>query len=545
MSEEKEGGGQGGGTPSSAGFGNLSEFWFHAKPIILIGCLILFSLYTNEAIIQYRMDEYNRAMETLSQTYNSSHALNMLARFELIKKRQNMPDEDETGLELKLQSLASGKLLVTDAHEASIKSKIIGAAINGVGFILGKKKSKADVPNKVMNNLEVAYFYERSRKYDKAIEIYAKGLSDKDLPPEVSATLLLHRGFCSSLMGDYEKAKGDFDKTARLVPESEESRVATRLKELTQGLEDQVKLALESKQAPFQSGKQMFLLANYAEAAKSLQKVLSSPSSDSLERIQSRYLYARSQEELGQDSDAVLTYRTVIQQAPNSEEAKKANRRLYVLGKFYNNDEDLAKSALKKMEKYQDFKFINSLKSLDVPKPKEGRAAQAAPTEELATTTGEHGATKLDKVDMIDLKGDEKKNEEAKKAAEKEDAQKLSATLKHDVKARRAEARIIADPLRQEAIFASIEGNMGEMEFIYQKFMRKGVIFEGNLTVRILIDPAGQVKEARIVNEKSTIDNAPFNAEVLQNVKKWRFRADPHANGDIPVSFPLKFVNKE
>ena len=527
-------------------FGNLSEFWFHSKPVIFILSLILFSLYTNDAVIQYRMDEYNRAMEALSQTYNSSHALNMLARFELIKKRQNQTEEeDETGLELKLQALASNKLIVTATKEFNLKSKVIGNIINGVGFILGKKRSKADVPNKVMANLEVAYFYERSRKYDKAIDIYSKGLSDKNLPPEVSATLILHRGFCSSLMGDYKKAMGDFDQTVQLVPESEEAHVAVKLKELTQGLEDQVNKALAAKTAPFQAGRQLFLLANYSEAAKSLQKVLANPSTDSNELIQSRYLYARSQEELGQDSDAVLTYRTVIQQAPNSEEAKKSNRRLYVLGKFYSNDEDMAKSALKKMEKYQDFKFINSLKSLDVPKPKAGRDIQTSPTQDSSSLTQEHATTKLEKLDVADLNGEEKTNNQAKKLSEKAEAEKLAVTLKRDVKARRGNAKIIADPLRQEAIFSTLESNIGELQFIYQKFMRKGVIFSGNLTVRILINPAGLVKDARIVNEKSTIDNSNFNTEVLQNVRKWRFREDFHATGDIPVSFPLQFVNKE
>jgi hypothetical protein len=80
--------------------------WFSVRPVILIGLLILFSLYANDAIIQYRMDEYNRAMETLSQSYNSSHALNMLARFELINKRRNQPEEDDAAMEMRMQSLA-------------------------------------------------------------------------------------------------------------------------------------------------------------------------------------------------------------------------------------------------------------------------------------------------------------------------------------------------------------------------------------------------------------------------------------------------------
>ncbi|MDB5051118.1 MAG: hypothetical protein JWO30_4189 [Fibrobacteres bacterium] len=523
-----------GDSPGQSQFGYISNLWHNYRPIVLIIALILFSLYTNEAIIQYRMNEYNRAMETLSQTSNSSHALNMLARFELIKRRQNQPEEDETAMELKMQSLASGKLLVADNRESSLKSRIIGAAIGTVGFILGKKRAKAEVPNVVQQDLEAAYFFERSRKYDKAIEIYTKGLNGPNLSPEISATLLLHRGFCSSLTGDYRKAKEDFTSVVSLVPETEEAHVAIKLRELTHGLEEQVRLAKDSKQTPFAAGRQLFLLANYTEAAKSLQKVISNPESDPAEKLQSRYLYARSQEEMGQDSDAVLTYRSVIQSAPNSEEAKKANRRLYVLGKFYSNDEDLAKSALKKIEQYQDFKFINSLKTLDVARPK---PVAAVPVEEVAAVKLE----KMEKLDTAAMKTEKDKKDKAVKA----EAEKIAFTLKKDVQAKRAVAKIIADPMRQEAIFGTIENNQGELEFLYQKFMRKGIVFEGNLTIRILIDPTGAVKDARIVNEKSTIDNSGFNSEVLQNVRKWRFRADPNANGDVPVSFPMQFVNKQ
>ena len=349
-------------------YGALSEMWFSSRPVILILGLILFSLYTNDAIIDYRMDEYNRSMEALSRNYNSGHALNMLARFELIKQRQNLAEEaDETALELKLQSLASGKLIESKVREKSTQTKAIEMVIHGVGFILGKERARVDVPVGMAQELEVAYFYERSRKYDKAIGVYTLGLEGKNVSPDVGATLLLHRGFCASLLGDYAKAMEDFKRAAALVPESEEARVATRLSEITFGLQEQVRLAKESKnQSPFQSGRQLFLLANYADAARSLQKVIADAKADPAQQMESRYLYARAQEELGQDSDAVLTYRSLIQSDPEGAFAKKANRRLYVLGKFYSNDEDLAKSALKKIEQYQDFKFINSLKSLEV-----------------------------------------------------------------------------------------------------------------------------------------------------------------------------------
>lgn len=525
-------------------FGALSNLWFSARPILLIGALILFSLYANDAIIDYRMEEYNKSMEALSQSYNSGHALNMLARFELIKQRQNIAEEaDETALEMKLQSLASQKLIERKAVEKTLQTKAIEMVIRGMGAVLGKKRVVTEVPSGLAQELEVAYFYERSRKYDKAIQVYSRGLEGKDVAPEVSATLHLHRGFCASLLGDYSKAIADFKAAAALMPESEEARVAIKLSEITVGLQEEVRLAREAKdQTPYQSGRRLFLLANYAEAARSLQKVIADAQADEAQKMESRYLYARAQEELGQDSDAVLTYRSLIQHDPNGAYAKKANRRLYVLGKFYSNDEDLAKTALKKIEQYQDFKFINSLKSLEVAKtPRLAAAAREADEAAAGTENAVDRVGKLDAVKEGDLKA-----AEAAKAAGAAEAEKVAATLMKDVRAvRRAAPKIKADPMRKEAIFTTLQDNQGELEFLYQKWLRKGPVFEGNLTVRILIEPSGRVRDAKVVMEKSSVDNPAFSTEILQTVKKWRFREDPGATADVPVSFPVRFVNKD
>ncbi|HLP40130.1 MAG TPA: tetratricopeptide repeat protein, partial [Fibrobacteria bacterium] len=408
-------------------YGSLSNLWFSYRPILLIAALVAFSVYTNDAIIEYRMEEYNRSMEALSQSYNSGHALNMLARFELIKQRQNLQEEgDEAALEMRLQSLAAGKLIENRAREKTLETRVIEMVIRGVGVLLGKKRTVAEVPSGMAQELEVAYFYERSRKYDKAIEVYSRGLKGRGISPEVSATLLLHRGFCASLLGEYVKAMEDFARTASLVPGSEEARVAIRLSEITRGLQEEVRLARESKdQTPFQTGRRLFLLANYAEAARSLRKVILDPNADETRKLESRYLYARAQEELGQDSDAVLTYRSLIQQDPEGAFARKANRRLYVLGKFYSNDEDLAKTALKKIEQYQDFKFINNLKSLEMAKAPRAVAAPIQ-TDEAAAGADEAVSRmgKLDAVDVGDLRGQDKG---PTGMTEKAEAEKLSA----------------------------------------------------------------------------------------------------------------------
>ena len=213
-----------------------------------------------------------------------------------------------------------------------------------------------------------------------------------------------------------------------MVPESEEAHVAIKLREMTQALEDQVRLARESKQSPFLAGKQLFLLANYAEAARSLQKVISSATSDSSEKLQSRYLYARSQEELGQDSDAVLTYRTVIQASPNSEEAKKSNRRLYVLGQVLQQRRGPGQVGAEEDGKVPGLQVHQQPEDPGrAPAQGSRRSVVTPPADEVADAAGGQGSLaleKLDKLDVGDLKGQESDKEKKAKA---ESAEKANA----------------------------------------------------------------------------------------------------------------------
>lgn len=485
-------------------------------------------------------------MVALSQNYNSNHSLNMLARFELIKKRQAAPEDDESGLEVRLQSLATQQLITNQVPIQSFSSKLIQTLIGGVEFILGKKKVKIDLPPDMLKELEVAYFYERARKYEKAIEVYKSRLSDTHLTEGLQATLVLHIGFCTSVLGQYDPAIVQFKKVIDLVPGSEDAHVAQKLIDILKGLQDQIREARALPQTPFSQGRQMFFLANYQEAIKILEQVVADEKTIPSEVLEGDYLIGRSQEEMGMENEAVQKYRQIIAQNPNSNTAKKANRRLYLLGKIYVNDSDLTKAALKKIEQYQDFKFINTLKSLDDSKPKETRAGMVS---HEANSLQEYKVAKMENLEDIqiaDLRGQDKKTKGDKDEEVKVAALQLENKLKPTIAPpKHVAAKIHADPMRQESIFATIENNHGELEFVYQKWLRKGQAFEGQITVRMLVDPKGEVKDAKIVNEKSTITNEGFNSEILRNIKHWKFREDPGSNVDIPVSFPVQFVQKQ
>ena len=99
----------------------------------------------------------------------------------------------------------------------------------------------------------------------------------------------------------------------------------------------------------------------------------------------------------------------------------------------------MAKTALKKIEQYQDFQFINSLKSLEVARPRPAKPAASADTQDVSALR-EHSAAKLEKLDLVgvaDLRGELKAKKEDSARARKAEAEKLVATLRKDGQARR------------------------------------------------------------------------------------------------------------
>lgn len=489
------------------------------------------------------MKEMARAMAALSQSYNNTSALSMLARYEMIRQRGSMPEEDETALELRLQAMVNApqaKGQVESAQTPTLQEKVIIWLLKGVRLILGKSEHIYDIPDGTRRDLELGYYYERARKYTQAVGIYSHALDAGNLSAQSAATMRLHRGFCLSLLGDLAGARKDFQTISTLISSTDENRVALRMMDILKGMETELRLAHQQSLGPLEQGKRLFRLGSTIEAMNLFNQVLSDAKATASQKLEVRYWFGRAQEEMGQDSDAVATYRSIVGEAPNSNLARQANRRLYVLGKFYQNDADLEKAALQQLQKYQDFQFINALKSAEQTKTRvavmQRRQAIRADSSRAAMASDSLEKTPDGTAPVAALK---------RADSAQDQAGSLKAALRKIPEQRHMATRIKADPLRREAILATIESNRGELEFLFQKWLRKGEPFDGRLTVRLVIGPDGAVRDAKTVSEKSTIEHPAFVADVLQNVKRWRFRGDPGETADIPVSFPLDFKSRD
>ncbi len=513
--------------------------WYTLRPILVVGLFLCLSIFLNEAVIQYRFQQFNVAMDQLSRSSNNNHSLNILARLHLIQERMHEESDAQTAFEVKLQALSSGALTEDGFNKQSLAKKTIGLAINGLQFALGKENQAIHLSDTLTRKeLEIAYFFERSRKYDRAAKIYQKALSSPELPTNLHSALNLHLGFCLAMLGEYQKSIQTVTSVQKSAPNQDDRMVAAKMIRYLEEQERQIALAKNSSLGASERAKQMFLLANYNEAIQLLQERLKAPKLSSEERAELLYYLGRSQEEMGLEGFAIEQYEKIMADYPNSDFAKKANRRMYILGKFYAYNNKLTSAALERIDKYRDGQFFASIKKFEKLDNIDENVLNRA-NSNLGNSQTVSALNDLDRIDVAKLQGDAPpENKFSGMAPNSVKAPELVAPTENTAEI----AKTPIDPVRKEAIFGVIENNSGELQFIYQRWLRKGDVFEGNVTIRMVVEPEGKVAKVTIIQNRSSIKNAEFLKEVIERIEQWKFRPDPNAGPDVPITFPIRFV---
>jgi len=120
-----------------------AEFFYTVNPILLIIMFVLFSLYVNNVIIKYRLKELDHALLLISDRENSGHAMNMLARFHLIKSRLDKKEIDsDLNEEVKLHILSGKDIFHSDKLELNVVDNAVLKLVSVVRFLLGKPSQR-------------------------------------------------------------------------------------------------------------------------------------------------------------------------------------------------------------------------------------------------------------------------------------------------------------------------------------------------------------------------------------------------------------------
>ncbi|GBF49130.1 hypothetical protein LPTSP4_06400 [Leptospira ryugenii] len=272
--------------------------------------------------------------------------------------KQMFLSKDDYITEVKVNILESG-IMNSETKgldlEMGIKDRFGLIVINFVRALNFKPFLELEEQQKTILRLQFAFYMERTRKYAIAAKKYEEleeslngSLSDEH------AFTLLHHGYCLVMMGDRNHAFVKLQKAIDLFPGTHYAENAELLISFLQDSEKNKSELEKLNKRPEDRAILSFQTGDYEGTLKALESL------PKLTNDQS-YIKARSMEELGITSNAVKEYIQLVKQKENKEIAIKANRRLLLIGNFYQENKSLVEFSKNEATKLGDEKAATQI----------------------------------------------------------------------------------------------------------------------------------------------------------------------------------------
>ena len=322
--------------------------------ILFFLLLLIFFGLASRAIVDVKLQEL-RFQLTKEQLLNYELSSKVLKD----KIRQMMLSKDDYTNEIKVNILESSvmnaQLGETDT-KLSLLEKFGLGIVNVVRVISTKSPLTLEEDQNDMMKIQFGFYMERTRKFATAVKKYQeleKSLTNKE--SDEYGFVMLHSGFCIAMMGD---TKGAIAK----LREKEDLFVGSHFADNARILIN-VLLEGERKLNDINSGTKteteraalLYETGQYKETLSQLEKI-ENRSNDQ------NYMRARSLEELGQTSKAIAEYLSLVEKKEIDKEiAKKANRRLLLIGSIYEKNEDLTDYSKSNAQKLGDTDIVKKV----------------------------------------------------------------------------------------------------------------------------------------------------------------------------------------
>lgn len=325
------------------------------RRLLLPASILLIALFfalASWAIVRIKTTELSFQLER-NQLFNYELSSRMLrARFEYILRSQ-----DDFSTEIKMNVLESGVLNFRGGTDLTLKPlEYVGLLIvNGVRKLTFKPfLSLQDDQGRLML-LQYAFYLERTRNYAEAVKKYSMLEDRLKGNPQDHGFVLLHKGFCLALMGNTGNSLAVLKEVRADYPGSRNARdaeVLIAILEELQRREIEIKRQHKSEKAQavaFTRNGQYAIALKKFEKAKNL-------------TVDDKYYRARSYEGVGKTQKAVGEYIALVGQSQNTDVAKRANRRLLMIGNFYQGGEKVKKIAEENARKIGDEQVVQEVK---------------------------------------------------------------------------------------------------------------------------------------------------------------------------------------
>ncbi len=512
--------------------------------LIVFACTALF----NAGLIDVRFEEIRYLLGTIASTDDLSNTFGIVAKYELIKRRMLYGDENITNYEFeaKMQALLSETDKPgLDESNRGVHLQPVRFVLNGIRLLLGKPIINPKEEDKIFSVLEIGYFWERNRRYTEALKIYDEVLTTAHLNPEVRAALLVHKSFCHSMLSRYDQSKKIYEQVINMYPNTDAGILSWKLLDFITSMEKERESVKKMQLSAMDKGKQFYLLMDFRNAIKSYSTYLSGQQSGK-NVVEARFYKGRSHEELGETEEALLEYRTVMKLDATHQWARQANRRMLMLGEFYDRQKGIAEEAKRQLDAYQDQVFIRNVEKYAAFAGKstlKGELAREAEEHGKAPSTEDSIFQLINRIGSLDLTGNQagKRREMEKIERDLLDKGTLS---KAEIKELQRRQYLADNPYRRpSALKRYIDENSSELRYIYNKRLRTGVKLSGRMLVEMRIKADGMVTETKLI--QSDMGDTQFEQRILEQIRTWRFKAVPDSLGSLTVNYPFEFMEED
>lgn len=514
--------------------------------VLFIGISALY----NFGLIDIRFDEIRYLLGKIDSRDEASNTFGIVAKYELIKRRMTEGEDNISNFELeaRIQALTSDEQSATKKRTLSYRVYLtpIRYVVNGVRLMLGKKIINPKEDDKIYSVLEIGYFWERNRKYHDALKIYEDVLKTGGVDPSIKAAVMLHKAFCVSMLGNYQESKLIYEQVINLFPNTEGGILAWKLLDFIQSMEHSRETLEKQDLTELEKARQFYLVMDFRNAIKNYSLFLGK-SGSSAGAAEARYYKGRCHEELGESDEAVTEYRSIIRIDKTKDWARKANRRLLMIGAFYEQQKNITDEAKRQLEAYQDQKFFDNVQqyaqlvsqsSLRSELMKESKQSEAQPIRDSLLNA-------ILNIGDLDLSGEKSAVAQQKKLDSiRTSLIEKGAIGQAEMKALEHWQTVTQNPFRRPSVLkTAIDGYSSELKYIYNKRLRSGVKLSGKMLVEIKIKPSGMVGNAAIV--QSDLGDQVFEKSVTDRILSWKFQAVPDTVGDLDIKFPFEFFEEE
>lgn len=330
-----------------------------AQLTILAAVVIVVALCINamRVIADIRFRELKASLQNVGGERSTGASLSLITRYQFVQNRYNQGGEKTSDYLVEGELMAAASFQITQPENAEQKvglfERAVVAVMNFAGRFTNTKPIADQSEDQGQKILEVAFFFERRREFAKAIEAYNASLKNFAQRKDMLAYIFLHRGFCYSNIGKRAEALADYRQAKAYDPGQGEFGTTAEVLALFL-LDINKRLALvEQMSDSIEKGELLYLLMSYHRAIDTLNNAIARKPE------QKAYFFrGRSLEETGNTAGAIADYRKTIALGRQSEWSAKANRRLYILGTYYEADAKLSQESQDLARSVGDEKFI-------------------------------------------------------------------------------------------------------------------------------------------------------------------------------------------